>query len=234
VIRRLTLSWPRPSAQTLALGRPVRLLAVSDERERALSYIENRDAIAPLDAVVGCGDLEPDYLSFLADAFAAPLLFVRGNHDRGGAWEETQQLAPAPLAGPFGEVAGIPVAGLSWPSFGRWRAERDERSAWRQALSVAVRGMLPGPAPRIVLSHVPPRGYGDTAADPYHTGFDAYRWLCRWIRPTLWLHGHTTVAAIENRRTVSGPTTLLNVTGAVFIELQPAPRWPEPGAGRAA
>jgi hypothetical protein len=55
----------------------------------------------------------------------------------------------------------------------------------------------------------------------YHRGFPAYRWLLRRLRPVLWLHGHTTTASVQTLETHAGPTTLINVTGAVLIELLP-------------
>jgi len=66
MIRRLSLPAWAPAAQS------VRLLAVSDEPERALDFDRNRTDLGRVDAILGCGDLEPDYLNFLADAFKAP------------------------------------------------------------------------------------------------------------------------------------------------------------------
>ncbi|HWH23888.1 MAG TPA: metallophosphoesterase, partial [Candidatus Limnocylindria bacterium] len=62
---------------------------------------------------------------------------------------------------------------------------------------------------------------GGAPTDPYHTGFAAYRWLCRRLRPVIWLHGHTSTAARSHRTDQLGPTTLVNVTGATLIELDP-------------
>jgi uncharacterized protein len=219
VIRRIRLAWPTPPLDGDG-RREVRLLAVSDERVKALSHERNRTAIAPVDAILGCGDLEPDYLAFLADAFRAPLLYVRGNHDRGGAWESGRQIVPVALAERIEVAAGIPIGGLPWPTAGTERADRDEESAWLQALRLYIRARLRGPSPQIVISHVPPRGSGDIPADPYHTGFAGYRWLCRRLQPRLWLHGHTTIAAAEHWRTELGSTTLINVTGAALIQLE--------------
>ena len=73
----------------------------------------------------------------------------------------------------------------------------------------------PRQRPLIVFSHVPPRGLGDTPEDHYHRGFAAYEWLCRRLHPTLWLHGHTSMAAARDWRVTWGDTTLVNVTGAV-------------------
>lgn len=221
MIRRLTYDWPGPLGPA-AGNRPVRFLAVSDEQEATLGEARNRSAISPIDGVLGCGDLEPDYLAFLGDAFRVPLLYVRGNHDRGGAWDGAHDLVPAPLPARSHELAGIEVSGLSWPTARRDLALRDELAAWRQSLGLYVRARLRGPMPRIILSHVPPRGLGDAPTDPYHAGFAAYRWLCRQINPVLWLHGHTTRAAAGAMSMRWGSTTLVNVTGAVLIELRPS------------
>jgi len=216
VIRRLNLAWP------VLVDRPVRLLAVSDEAERALDFEVNRAALGRIDGILGCGDLEPAYLAFLADAFHAPLLYVRGNHDRGANWSASRQDLPQALGRGIDELAGLPVAGLSWPGDSRGQAVRDEGAAWRQALGIWFR--LRGARPLIVLSHVPPRGLGDVPQDDYHRGFAAYRWLCRRLRPRLWLHGHTAPAATSDWRVQWADTTLANVTGAVLVEIGTADR----------
>ena len=220
MIRRLTLTRPGASPED-GHERPVRLLAVSDDRERALDFESNRSAMAPLDAVIGCGDLEPDYLAFLADAFRVPLLYVRGNHDRGANWQAGRARLPQPLGTPGEQVMGLDLVGLSWPGDAAGRAVRDDFGAWRQALKLAIR------APRIkrpliMISHVPPRGLGDTPEDAYHRGFAAYHWLCRRLQPMLWLHGHTAPAAGQEWRVSWGSTTLVNVTGAVLVEIGPS------------
>jgi hypothetical protein len=73
--------------------------------------------------------------------------------------------------------------------------------------------------PLLVISHAAPAGAGDAPADPYHAGFPAYRWLLDELRPPLWLHGHTTTATVPSLLVRSGPTTLVNVTGAVLLEI---------------
>ncbi|MEA2900491.1 MAG: uncharacterized protein QOH36_378 [Actinomycetota bacterium] len=215
MIRRVSVPWTGAEA---ADRPPVRLLAVSDEPERGLEFERNRELIGRVDAVVGCGDLEPDYLNFLADAFRVPLLYVRGNHDRGVNWQATSELLPDALAGRSDEVPGIGIVGLSWPGGTRNpRAERDEQAAWRQVVPLAFR--RPRQRPLIVASHVPPKGLGDTPEDHYHRGFAAYEWLCRRLHPTLWLHGHTSMAAAREWRVTWGETTFVNVTGAVVVDV---------------
>jgi hypothetical protein len=200
--RRLTVAWPDRHPFDVRDGAPIRLLAVSDDPDPALDHAVNREAIGRVDAVVGCGDLEPDYLCFLADAFGVPVAYVRGNH------------------------GGITVVPLEWPGIdGRRAAMRDERGAWWDVLR-AERGLLGRrlkgrSRPVMVLSHAPPRGVGDVAADPYHVGYAGYRWLLDRHRPPVWLHGHTTPASVVGWRESHGPSTVANVTGSILVELVP-------------
>src|SRR6185503_5533690 len=47
-------------------ARTVRFLAVSDEEDPALEHAVNRDALGPIDGIIGCGDLEATWLGFLS------------------------------------------------------------------------------------------------------------------------------------------------------------------------
>jgi len=225
VIRRLRVRWPDRRPFAARSGRPLRILAVSDEREASLGVEANRAALGSIDAVLGCGDVEPDWLAFLADAFAAPLVFVRGNHDRGSGWLEGRRVVPRPLpAGATERVAGIVVAGLAWPGVDAPGNRRDEMTAWSNVIGLARRlvtsRLLRRPEPVLVMSHAAPEGVGD-APDAYHRGFRSYRWLLDRFRPPVWLHGHTTVASVDQTELRHGPTTVVNVTGAVLLELDP-------------
>ena len=225
--RRLSVVWPDPRPFTGRGGAPIRLLAVSDDIDPALDHERNRTALGRLDGIIGCGDLEPSYLAFLADAFHVPVAFVRGNHDRGGQWQHTVRDAPRPLSsGRLVQISGVTVAPFEWPGIeSSSPALRNEGGAWlhvlRASWSLGLRQLLGRAGPVLVMSHAPPRGVGDTITDPYHLGYRAYRWLLDRLRPPLWLHGHVTVASIRDWRDACGPTTVANVTGAVLVELLP-------------
>jgi len=232
VTRRLTVTWPDPRPFEGRGGAPIRLLAVSDDVDRALEYEVNREAIGKVDSIIGCGDLEPGYLGFLADAFGAPLAYVRGNHDVGGHWERTATAAPDPLrSGLPVDISGIPVVPFEWPGLDRERVERDETRAWldvfRAERKLARRGLSRRSRPLMVVSHAPPRGVGDVAADRYHLGYAGYRWFLDRRRPPVWLHGHTTMASVADWREIWGRSTVANVTGAILVELVP-PEEPQP------
>ena len=222
--RRLTVVWPDAHPFVMRNGEPIRLLAVSDAVDPALDHAINRDALGHLDAIVGCGDLEPTYLGFLGDAFGVPVAYVRGNHDRGGHWSETAGKAPQHLSsGRLVEVGGVVVAPFEWPGLKPDRAMRDEWTAWRDVIraswSIVVRRLRGRRSPVLVMSHAPPRGVGDHEANRYHLGYAAYRWLLERLRPPLWLHGHVNPATIADWREHHGASVVANVTGSVVVEL---------------
>ena len=225
---RLTVEWPDRRVFSARNGQPLRVLAVSDEPEPALDSARTRQAIGHLDLLIGCGDLEPDYLTFLADAFGAPLHYVRGNHDAGAAWTSAERnLLPDPMpeASPFGE-AGLTLIGFS----GSPRYSHDSQlgrgpevsgiGMWQRVLLAWLR--LVGRGPLIVVSHAAPRGLND-APDVAHRGFTSFRWFLDRVRPPLWLHGHTALVrrGIDGRSLRHDGTLLVNVSGAALIELVP-------------
>lgn len=230
MIRRMRVAWPDPGPFRERDGRPIRWLVVSDDEEPALDYARNRTDLGTLDAIVGAGDLQPDYLGFLADAFRVPLVYVRGNHDRGGRWAESVQLSAAQAlpSGSIEELDGLPILTLEWPGLRHRDRQRHDDTAVidviRLAIGLSLRRLRGRTTPVVVLSHAPPRGVGDGAGidDPYHEGFSAYRWLLDRFEPPLWLHGHVHPASIESWRIDHGPSQVVNVTGAVLVEIEAA------------
>ena len=227
MIRRLRVTWPDRGPFLGRGDRPIRWLVVSDDEDPALSFEVNRAGLGTLDAILGAGDLEPDYLEFLADAFSVPLHYVRGNHDHGGRWTDSVAIS-TPHALPTGvirDIDGIPVMALEWPGLRHGDRRRHDESARSDVMRIAISELIRRSRGRggsaVVLSHAPPRGVGDGSADPYHVGFGAYRWLLDRFRPPLWLHGHVPPASMEAWRLGHGTSEVVNVTGAVLVEIEP-------------
>ncbi len=220
---RLSLRWPEAAPFAGRGGRPIRILAISDEPDPALDSAATRRAMGPVDFIVGAGDLEPPYLAFISDAFHAPLRYVRGNHDVGLAWRHTERaILPEPLED--GEIVteqGIRLLGFSGsPTYNQRGMQVSSIGMWLKVL-FAWPGAR-GAGPLIVVTHAPPRDVNDDH-DHAHRGFRAFRWLVDRLRPPLWLHGHTALVrrGIDDRSAELGATLFYNCTGATLVELVP-------------
>lgn len=220
--KRLVVPWPDRSLFERRGDRPYRILAVSDEPEPAFDSPRGRGNLGAIDLVVGAGDLEPDYLAFVTDAFRAPLAYVRGNHDVGAAWTRTGRILPEPMAdGRVLQEDGLRLVGFSGsPRYNERGMQVSNRRMWIRVLSAWPR--LRGDGPILVVTHAAPRGLND-APDHAHRGFTAFRWLVDRLAPPLWLHGHTALVrrGLDDRQVRHGPTVIYNCTGATLVELVP-------------
>lgn len=220
---RLTLPWPDPAPFAGRGGRPIRILAVSDEPDPTLDSAVTRERIGGVDIVIGAGDLEPDYLSFVTDAFDAPLRYIRGNHDAGSAWSATRRsLLPEPMPdGRVVEEGGLRLLGFSGsPIYSEGEMQVSALGMWARVIRSSSAAQRARPV--LVVSHAPPRDLNDDV-DRAHRGFTAFRWLVDRLAPPLWLHGHTALVrrGIDDRCARHDGTLFYNCTGATLIELHP-------------
>ena len=221
---RLRVCWPDPAAFAGRGGRPIRILAISDEPDPSLDSAATREGLGEIDLVIGAGDLQPEYLSFIGDAFGAPVRYVRGNHDVGSAWAHTERkLLPEPMpdATPVDE-GGLRIIGFSGsPTYSGRGLEIGGGQMWGKVILAWLRNARARPV--LVVSHAPPRDVNDDT-DRAHRGFPAFRWLTGRLEPPLWLHGHTALVrrGIDGRSATHAGTLFYNCTGATLIELVPS------------
>jgi len=223
VTNRLSVTWPDPLPFVSRGGDPIRLLAVSDEPDPTLESAASRAGIGAIDLIVGAGDLEPEYLSFVADAFHAPLRYIRGNHDEGPAWADTRRgLLPDPMRdGVIVEEVGVRLVGFSGsPVYNQGGMQVSGIGMWLRVIAASSRASRQRPV--IVVTHAAPRGVNDDQ-DLAHRGFTAFRWLADRLEPPLWLHGHTALVrrGIDDRTARFNGTLFYNCTGATLVELRP-------------
>jgi Icc-related predicted phosphoesterase len=196
----------------------VRLLAVSDEVEPQLLDERTVEAQGHIDLVIGCGDLPADYLDALSTVYAAPLVFVRGNHDlpdRQGDYPHD-----AEIDGRVVREKGLLIAGLEGSirySDGAHQYTERQMMAKVRALRLKLRLRHPD----ILITHGPPAGVNEGTDGP-HRGLVAVRRAVEWMHPRLLLHGHVHPYGREIiREGQLGDTRVINVVGHRLIELPP-------------
>ena len=220
---RLRVRWPDPAPFRGRGGQPIRILAISDEPDPSLDSPATREGLGKIDLILGAGDLQPEYLSFIGDAFHAPMHYVRGNHDVGSAWAHTERVLlpePMPDATIIREL-GLRIIGFSGsPEYNAGAMQMSAIGMWARVVLAWLRTLRAHPL--LVVSHAPPRDVNDDD-DLAHRGFPAFRWLALRLAPPLWLHGHTALVrrGIDDRSAVLGSTLFYNCTGATLVELLP-------------
>jgi Icc-related predicted phosphoesterase len=196
----------------------VRLLAVSDEVEPQLLDERTVEAQGRVDLVIGCGDLPADYLDALSTIYAAPLVFVRGNHDPPG--RQGDYLQAAEIDGRVVRERGLLIAGLEGSiRYSDGAHQYTERQMMAKVRALRLRLRLRHPD--ILITHGPPAGVNE-GTDAPHRGLKAIRRAVEWMRPRLLLHGHVHPYGREIiREGQIGETRVINVVGHRLIELAP-------------
>jgi Icc-related predicted phosphoesterase len=196
----------------------MRILTVSDIVVPSLYPVADRPALGPIDLVVACGDLPPEYLGYLAHAFDVPLFFVKGNHDirfakqpPGGCSDLNGRLVT------FRGLRFIGLEGSMWYNGGPVQYTEKQMQGHIRRLRPILwwhKGV------DIVVTHAPPLGIQD-GNDLCHQGFACYRWLIQKFRPRFFLHGHIHARFQDDADRVSlvDGTRVINTYGHHIFEV---------------
>ena len=200
----------------------MKILAVADVECQALwdYYVPGR--LKDYDLIISCGDLHSSYLSFLVTMARAPLLYVYGNHD-----EHYQHKPPEGcdcIDDYLIEYNGIRILGLGGcrqyhPGPYQFTEEEMRKRIRRMRLPIWLAGGVD-----IVVTHAPPKGYGD-AEDLPHWGFDCLVELLDKYHPQYLLHGHVHSNYDVNaaRTHQYGQTQIINTFERYVLELPDRP-----------
>lgn len=165
----------------------MKILTVSDVVEASLYPQFDAERFKDIDLVLACGDLPPEYLSFLVNVLKTRLYYVRGNHDI--RYDQSPPVGCSNAHARVFRFAGLRILGLEGSHW--YNGGPSQYTEWQMRLTVFR--MLPSIWRRggldIVMTHAPPRFVHD-AEDPCHRGFVVFRWIIRFFRPRYFVHGH--------------------------------------------
>ena len=165
----------------------MKILALADEECAALwdYYVPGR--LSGYDLILACGDLKPEYLSFIVTMAKCPVLYVPGNHD--GRYEKKPPLGCDPLDDHFVVYNGVRILGLGGCLRYRPGPHQYSDSQMRKRIRKLWLQLWLYKGVDIVVTHAAPAGLGD-GDDPAHWGFPSLRALLDKYRPTCLVHGH--------------------------------------------
>ncbi len=195
------------------------ILTVSDYVETMLNDRTAAEQLPPVELILSCGDLPPEYLSHLRRVFNVPLYYVRGNHDirYPSSPPEGCENIHARLVR-FRNLRILGLEGSRWYSGGPYQYTEAEMKRTIRRLRPRLwwhRGA------DIVLAHSPPR-YVRDAEDPCHRGFKSFQWLIDRYSPRYFIHGHIheSFADPAERILTLGKTRVVNSCGYHLLEIK--------------
>lgn len=165
----------------------MKILLLSDRESPYLWDYYRPGRLAEYDLMISCGDLKANYLSFLVTMGRAPLLYVRGNHD--ASYEKQPPEGCECIDGRLVTVNGLRILGLGgspWYNGGanQYTEAQMRRRLWRASWQVRGAGGVD-----LIVTHAPPRGFGDMD-DPAHRGFESFFPFLDRYKPAWLVHGH--------------------------------------------
>ena len=195
----------------------MKVLSVSDTVVSELYDRFDPELVRGVELILACGDLPPEYLSFLRDRVNAPLYYVLGNHDI--RYLESPPVGCMNVHRQLVRVGDIRLLGLSGSRWYNGGVNQYHESEMRKCIrSLWLQLKLAGGVD-IIIAHAPPRHIHD-AEDRCHKGFSCFRRLIEKYSPRWFIHGHihALFADESERTTVMNSTRVLNTYGYVLFE----------------
>ena len=196
----------------------MKILLISDVESPYLWDYFQRGRLDDIDLILSCGDLKPQYLSFLVTMGHAPVLYVHGNHDTIYATRPPEGCDC--IEDKVVTVKGLRIMGLGGSIlYSGGEHQFSERQMRRRIRKLRFR-LWHTKGVDIVLTHSPARGYGD-AEDYAHRGFQCFVDLMDRYRPQYFIHGHVHATYSTNMERVHhyGNTTIINAYERYVLEI---------------
>ena len=165
----------------------MRILVLADIESPFFWDYFKADYFKDIDMILACGDLDPNYLTFLATLTHPPIVYVPGNHDKEYLTDPPEGciLADDRLV----VVNGVRIVGLGGSMmYNKGPYQYTQAQMYRRAASLWL-PILFHHGFDILLTHAPAYGIGD-GEDLPHVGFKAFNRLIHRYHPKLMVHGH--------------------------------------------
>ncbi len=188
----------------------MKILVLADEESKYLWDYFEKDKLEGIDLIISCGDLKPQYLSFLATYAKAPILYVHGNHD--AVYDETPPEGCICIDGDIYVYNGIRILGLGGSKCYNYGAYQYSEKAMRARVHRLWWKIRRHNGFDILITHSPAYQFND-GEDLPHSGFQIFRNLLDKYKPKYFVHGHVHLNYNWNQQRESmynGHTTVIN------------------------
>jgi len=202
----------------LTISHNLKILTVSDFIDKSLTQMVEDKTLEPVDLIISCGDLDPEYLSFLRDRLDKPLFYIKGNHDI--RYSPSNPVGCENIHAKLVRFKSLNILGLEgslWYNGGvnQYTDREMKKIIFRMWFSIWRKGGI-----HLVVTHAPPRHIHD-AQDRCHMGFESFVKLINKRKPEFFIHGHIhkDFKNHEERITIVNTTKVINTCGYTILEV---------------
>ena len=165
----------------------MKIMAIADHESELLWDYFDKSYLEGIDVIISCGDLKPQYLSFLATFTTAPVLYVHGNHD--DRYEQTPPDGCICIDDKIYVHNGVRILGLGGsmrykPGVHQYTEKQMRRRVRKLWFKLKYHKGFD-----ILVTHAPAFQFNDEEHLP-HRGFEVFRTLMDKYKPAYFLHGH--------------------------------------------
>ena len=165
----------------------MKILILADVESKYLWDYFDKSKLEGVDLILSCGDLNPQYLSFLASFTQSPVLYVRGNHD--DCYEQTPPEGCICIEDKIYTYKGLRIMGLGGSirykkGINQYTQRQMQHRVSRMWLQLKCKKGFD-----ILLPHSPAAGIND-GFDSVHQGFTVFNELLDTYHPAYFIHGH--------------------------------------------
>jgi len=165
----------------------MKIMVLADTESQSLWDYFEKSKLEGIDLILSCGDLAPQFLSFLVTFTKVPVLYVHGNHD--GCYEKNPPEGCVDIEDKIFVYKGVRILGLGGSMrYNRGPYQYNDNDMHRRIRKLWFqlwrhRGF------DILLTHSPAYNLND-GEDLPHRGFKGFVHLMDKYAPEYFVHGH--------------------------------------------
>lgn len=198
----------------------MKILFLADEESKYLWDYYDKSKLEDIDLIISCGDLKPQYLSFLATMCHAPVLYVHGNHDT--RYKDNPPGGCICIEDSIYVYKGVRILGLGGSmeyKYGGAEHQYSEKDMSKRIKKLRWK-LKRNKGFDILVTHSPAYRINDSEDIP-HTGFKCFKTLMEEYKPAYFVHGHVHINYGRDfvRESKYCETTVINAYERYIIDI---------------
>jgi len=197
----------------------LKILTLADEESKYLWDYYTPGRLDGIDLMISCGDLKASYLSFLVTMGRSPLMYVHGNHDY--RYDTRPPEGCDCIDDELITYKGLRILGLGGCKRYCGTPYQYSEKEMEKRIKNLKKKIKKAGGVDIIVTHAPPKGYGDDDTSYAHRGFEAFLPLIEEYKPLYLLHGHVhaNYRSSFTRSVRCGDTQVVNCCERYIIEI---------------